>query len=59
MLYQIKVSEVSKSGKRVKADLRSKPIILRPSLSINDVAYWQERITQLLPECLVTCQVAK
>jgi hypothetical protein len=61
MLHQIKVYKRHKSYQsmfRPEHD-QSAPIILRPCLAIEDVVYWQGRISKLLPDCHVVCRVAK
>jgi hypothetical protein len=58
MLHQIKVSKRIK-GVILFESTRAIPIILKPRLEIRDVVYWQERVAKLLPDCHVTCQVAK
>jgi len=53
MKYQIEVSKVLKGRK-------TNTVRLKPRLSIEDVAYWQERIAWLLDKSdVVTCRVAK
>lgn len=47
--HQIKVTD-QKGGE---------PVLLRPHLTIDEVAYWQKRVRVLLPDCHATCQVAK
>jgi hypothetical protein len=61
MLHQIKIYKKYKSYQsmlRPKHD-QTAPIVLQPRLAIEDVVYWQGRLSKLFPNCHVTCQVAK
>jgi hypothetical protein len=61
MLYQPKVSQRMKEYKGIilPRSAQPEPILLRPTVSIKDIAYWQKRAGELLPGCVATCQVAK
>lgn len=51
MLYQISVSD------KLRPD--QKKVIVRPHLAISEVAYWQNRMSSLLPDCRIAVQRVK
>ncbi len=57
LLYQLKISQEDENT-RVSTPT-PKPTLLKTHMPIHDIAYWQKRALELLPDCTITCQVAK